>query len=334
MKYLDALKKAKSEGKQVVIPDIKVYSPKDGELMQGRTPVAYAQALVKAGAPVLSCVTEEKEFHGSLGLLRSITSAVDVPVLRKDFIHTREDLVETKEAGASAILLMCSCLEPDEMRFLYHEALKLGLDPFVETHKEEDFALVRELGAELVGINNRDILMLEKDDGDVNHTVGLAGCAPEGAFLVTESSIRNPEEVRRAIRSGADAALVGTAIAIAPDPKVFYKMLTTRASLKVCGFMNPEDVAICVEEGVEQIGFVVEYPLDVPWNLSVEEAKRVCAAIPKGYSSCMIAGGSPEHFLAGEKDQELWCGACIYSGDRRGHQGGPDRGGEGADCES
>lgn len=297
MKYLDALREAEAKGKQVVIPDIKVYSPKDGELMNGRTPAEYAKALVNAGAPVLSCVTEEKEFHGSLDMLRSITSAVDVPVLRKDFIHTKEDLIATKEAGAAAILLMCSCLEPDEMRYLYHEALALGLDPFVETHKEDDFRIVRELQAELVGINNRDILKLERDDGDVNHTLGLAALAPEGAFLVTESSIKNPEEVRMAIRSGANAALVGTAIAIAPDPAVFYQMLTQKTSLKICGLMNPDDVAICVEQGVERIGIVVEYPLAVPWNLSREEAKAVRAAIPKGFSAVMVTGGSPEKII-------------------------------------
>lgn len=297
MKYLDALRKAKSMGKQVVIPDIKVFSPKDGELMRGRTPAEYARALVEAGAPVLSCVTEEKDFHGSLDMLRSITSVVDVPVLRKDFIHSKEDLIATKEAGASAILLMCSCLEPDELRFLYQEALNLGLDPFVETHREEDFAIVQELQAKLVGINNRDILKLERDDGDVNHTLGLAQFAPKGAFLVTESSIKNPEEVRMAIRSGADAALVGTAIAIAPDPVTYYKMLTTKTSMKICGLMNTGDVSICVESGVERIGFVVDYPLDVPWNLSVEKAKIVRGAIPKGFAACMVTGGSPEKIL-------------------------------------
>lgn len=297
MRYLDALLKAKEEGKQIVIPDIKVYSPKDGELLKGRSPKEYALMLEKAGAPVLSVVTEEKEFHGSMEMLRSIIGAVTIPVLRKDFIHTREDLQETKDCGASAILLMCSCLEPDELRYLYKEALAIGLDPFVETHVEEDFELVRELGAKFVGINNRDILMLEKDDGDVSHTVGLIGRAPQDAFLVTESSIKDPEEVRMAIRSGADAALVGTAIAVAPDPEVYYKMLTRKISVKICGNMDPEGAAVCVEEGVERIGFVAEYPIDVPWNLTAEEAVMVRQAVPAGFRACMITGGSTEHIL-------------------------------------
>lgn len=299
MRFLDALQEAKAQGHQVVIPDIKVYSPKDGDLMRGRNPVDYARSLEVAGAPVLSVVTEEKEFHGSLSMLRSISEAVQIPVLRKDFIHTREDLEETVACGASAILLMCSCLEPEEMKYLYHEALALGLDPFVETHKAEDFQLVKDLGLnpKLMGINNRDILVLERDDGDVKHTLSLVDLAPEEAFLVTESSIKNPSEVRSAINSGMDAALVGTAIALAPDAENFYRMLTGKRSLKVCGVMHPSDAEICVSEGVDRIGFVVEYPLEVPWNLTVEQAKAVRTAIPAGFQACMVTGGSVDKIL-------------------------------------
>ena len=298
MKFLDALVQAKKGGKNVVIPDIKRFSPKDGELLCGRSPSEYARILVNAGAPVLSVVTEEKEFHGSLQMLKEIAGTVNVPILRKDFIHTKADLEETVQCGASAILLMCSCLEPDEMRFLYKEALELGLDPFVETHKPEDFALVKELGAKLVGINNRDILKLERDEGNVSHTVEMIGGAPKYAFLVTESSIKDPEEVRTAVNGGADAALVGTAIAIAPDPAVFYNMLTRKTSCKICGLMNEHDIDICVRNGVEKIGLVTEYPLYVPWNLSADRAAELAACVPKGFRSVMVTGGTNEKILA------------------------------------
>ena len=300
MKFLEALKKAKTGGRQVVIPDIKRFSPKDGELLGSRKPAEYAAALIEAGAPVLSVVTEEKEFHGSLQMLKDIAKAAKphgIPILRKDFINTKEDLIETRECGAAAILLMCSCLEPDKLRYLYREALELGLDPFVETHTEEDFALVRELGAELVGINNRDILKLERDDGDVGHTLSLIKQMPAGAFSVTESSIRDPEEVRMALRSGADAALVGTAIALAPDPGVFYRMLTTPTGLKICGLMNRQDIEMCVSAGVERIGLVTEYPLYVPWNLTEEKALELRRCIPKGFRAVMVTGGAPEKII-------------------------------------
>ena len=300
MKFLNKLQQAKAAGKQVVIPDIKRYSPKDGELLAGRSPADYAECLIRAGAPVLSVVTEEKEFHGSLQMLREVADVAekyDVPILRKDFIHTKEDLQETLDHGASAILLMCSCLEKEELSYLYREALAVGLDPFVETHRAEDFALVRELGAELVGINNRDILQLERDDGNVSHTLQLAGLAPENTFLVTESSIRNPSEVRAAIRSGADAALVGTAISLAPDPGTFYRMLTQKVSLKICGLMQEADVDLCVQAGVERIGLVTEFPLAVPWNISAERAAELRKCIPAGFQAVMVTGGSAGEIL-------------------------------------
>lgn len=297
MRFLDALQNAKEQGKQIVITDIKRFSPKEGELLGGRGAGEYAKTLVAAGAPVVSVVTEEKEFHGSLEMLKEVASAVDVPILRKDFIHTKEDLQETLDYGASAILLMCSCLEEDELEYLYYQALELGLDPFVETHKEEDFALVRKLGAKLVGINNRDILKLEKDDGDVSLTERLSKLVPEDAFLVTESSIKNPDEVRRAIRSGADAALVGTAIAKAGDAALYYKMLTAKRSLKVCGFMNEADIDLAVKAGVDKIGMVVEYPIPVPWNLTREEAAKLRKHIPEGYRSVLVVGGDNQTVL-------------------------------------
>lgn len=299
MRFLDALVEAKkNDKKNVVIPDIKCFSPKEGDLMRGRNPVDYALALQEAGAPVVSVVTEEKEFHGSLQILRDIAEAVKVPILRKDFIHTREDLIETKAAGASAILLMCSCLEKDEIKYLYEQALEIGLDPFVETHTKDDFVLVKELGAYLVGINNRDILVLERDDGDVSNTLSLASLAPEDAFLVTESSIKNPSQVRAAIAAGADAALVGTAILNAEYTDTFYKMMCSKVSVKICGLMNAEDIRKCVSLGVDRIGLVVEYPLQVPWNLSVDEAAQLRREIPEGYQACMVTGGSIEEIMS------------------------------------
>ncbi len=297
MRFLDALKAAKNDKRNIVIPDIKCYSPKEGDLMRGRNPVDYAVKLQAAGAPVLSVVTEEREFHGSLQMLRRIAATVQVPILRKDFIHTRRELIETKEAGASAILLMCSCLEREELISLYEQAIEIGLDPFVETHVKEDFELVNLLGAKLVGINNRDILVLERDDGDVNNTVSLAEYAPRDAFLVTESSIKNPDQVRAAIAAGADAALVGTAILNAEYTEAFYKMMCRKVSLKICGLMNKEDIEKCVRLGVDRIGLVVEYPLQVPWNLCAETAAELRKSIPAGYQACMVTGGSTEEIM-------------------------------------
>ena len=110
MTFLEALKKAEGQGRIPVIADIKCRSPKEGDLLAGRDPVELAWQLAAAGAPVLSVVTEAKEFGGSPELLRRLSSEVPVPFLRKDFLSSRQDLIETKEAGASAVLLMYSTL--------------------------------------------------------------------------------------------------------------------------------------------------------------------------------------------------------------------------------
>ena len=220
MRFLNALKNKYSSGCIPLIPDIKCISPKDGDLMRGRDPRAVAKELAGAGAPAISVVTETKDFGGSMELLRDICAAARVPVLRKDFIETEADLDETKEAGAAAILLMISCLGTEKLTALYHAAVSRGLTPFVETHSAEelDYAL-HILKAPLIGINNRNILVLERDDGDVSLTQSLlAGTLSGGAFIVAESAMQTPEDVRAAIRAGAKAALVGTGILKAQDP--------------------------------------------------------------------------------------------------------------------
>ena len=272
MNFLTALKKRRDAGPFPVIPDIKSFSPKEGDLLRGRAPVSLALQLEAAGACVLSVVTEEREFHGSMDILRQICRAVSVPVLRKDFIESEADLLETKKAGASAILLMYACLGKDRLEALYEKALEMGLVPFVETHTAQELQWAAELGAGLVGINNRNILDLERDDGDVRKSESLAGFRPQNAFLVVESGLQGPADVRRAAGFGADATLVGTAILQAPDPAAMYRAMTRPCGLKICGIMDREGIRICREQQVDVLGFVTEYPVPVPWNLTREKA--------------------------------------------------------------
>lgn len=297
MKYLDALRQQQNTKQNLVIPDIKCLSPKEGDLLLGRDPVQAARLLVAAGAPALSVVTEKENFGGSLELLRQVAGAVPVPVLRKDFIQTSDDLLETQKAGAAAILLMCSCLKKERLAFLYQEALALGLDPLVEVHTLEEAAFAQQLGAKLLGINNRDILNLERDNGDVSRTRVLAKAIPAEAFLVSESSLMTPRDVRTAIRSGANAALVGTAIWQAADMAAFYKRLCRKTGVKICGLMNPHDLLACEKAGVDTLGFVVEYPLPVPWNLDRSKAKELLAQVGKGCRTSIVTGGTRENIL-------------------------------------
>ena len=192
MSFLSALQQAKQGERNIVIPDLKCKSPKEGDLFGGRDPILLAETLIQSGAPVLSVVTEGKEFGGSKGLLQRVAS-LGVPVLRKDFLQTAEDLAETRSLGASAVLLMYSCLGAERLAVLYKEARRIGLDVLVEVHTAEELEQAASLGARIIGINNRDILRLECDDGTVSLTKALAIKKPHGTFLISESSCNPPK---------------------------------------------------------------------------------------------------------------------------------------------
>ncbi len=221
-----ALWKQHKTGKIPVIPDIKCKSPAQGDLLHGRDPVLLAQSLAAAGAPVLSVVTEAEHFSGSPQLLRQIADAVSIPVLRKDFITTREQLLESVVIGASGILLIASLLGKEELFRLFYEALALGLEPLVETHNEAEIIAVSGLELTFLGINNRNIVELEIDDGNVSTTEKLAALVRSDVLVLSESSIAFPRDVLRAIEAGAHAVLVGTAILQAKDPVKMYHQLS------------------------------------------------------------------------------------------------------------
>ena len=213
-------------GKVPVIPDIKSKSPGEGDLLMGRDPVAIARSLAKAGAPVISVVTESEHFGGSPELLSQIAQAASIPILRKDFITTREQLLESVDIGASGVLLIASILEKEQLFKLTEEALVLGLEPLVEIHNEAEIITVNELKLTFLGINNRNIVEWEMDDGNVNTTEKLAGLVRPGVLVLSESSIASPMDVLRAIEAGAHGVLVGTAILRAQDPVEMYYRLS------------------------------------------------------------------------------------------------------------
>ncbi len=194
-----------------IIIDFKHISPQHGDLFMGRDPAKEARRVEKAGALGISVVTERESFGGSLELLMAVTSAVSLPVLRKDFITEEAQIYETKDCGAAGILLICSTIPEDKIGALHDKALSIGLKPVVEVHTREEMELAKKIGAKVIGINNRDILVLERDNGTVDLTAQLIKLAPPGAFIISESGIKSRADAERAIENGADAVLVGTA---------------------------------------------------------------------------------------------------------------------------
>lgn len=223
--FSENLRAQKMTGMLPVIPDIKVRSPGEGELLVARRAEDYAACLQAAGARVCSVVTEAERYGGSPDLLSRV-AAVGMPVLRKDFLTTRAGIRDSLSMGASAVLLIASLFEKESQIAALHDyALELGLEPFFETHNAMELSIAKKLRAGLVGINNRDIGIFEQDCGTVSRTETLSRLAPEGALLVSESGILTLQDARRAAQAGADAVLIGTALLRAKDPAALYRAL-------------------------------------------------------------------------------------------------------------
>jgi indole-3-glycerol phosphate synthase len=215
-----SIRRRQQERRMPVLSEIKVRSPKEGDLLRGRAPEALAGEMAACPIAGLSVVTEPADFGGNLELVRRVRPVVDLPILRKDFLHCEEDLEDTVAAGADAVLLTV-CLHGDEpLARLHTAARQRGLETLVEVHDETDLRRVRALGLhpDILGVNNRDILVREVDDGDVTVTERLATSIPSGTLLLSESAITGPADAARARQAGADAVLVGTSILQAQDP--------------------------------------------------------------------------------------------------------------------
>ncbi|HJQ04030.1 MAG TPA: indole-3-glycerol phosphate synthase TrpC [Nocardioides sp.] len=200
-----------------VISEVKRKSPSKGALADIPDPAALAQEYAAGGAAAISVLTEQRRFGGSLEDLRAVRAAVDTPVLRKDFIVTEYQLVEARANGADLALLMCSAITDDgELRTLFDVATDLGLTVLLEVHDEEEVARAVALGAELVGVNARNLKTLEID----NDTFGrLAPLIPDDRVKVAESGIFSPVDVKRFVGEGARAVLVGEALVKDGAPK-------------------------------------------------------------------------------------------------------------------
>ncbi|MDH7481275.1 MAG: indole-3-glycerol-phosphate synthase [Armatimonadota bacterium] len=227
MKFTEALAAAREAGRAPVVAEIKSRSPKEGDLLRGRDPSTLARAYEAAGAACISVVTEPTHWGGSMDLLRTVASAVTIPVLRKDFINSPADVHATKEAGASCLLLTISKLDWHLLVELHKEAHRVGLETLVEAHDEAQVRMALTLDLDLLGINNRDINILEKDDGTFSRTLDLIRYVPHNVRVLSESSISSRSEVRAVIEAGALGVLVGTSILKAADPAAAVKNLVS-----------------------------------------------------------------------------------------------------------
>lgn len=211
---LDAIAALAPSNQIKIIAEIKRASPSKGVLAEIPKPEELASTYEVGGASAISVLTEQRKFKGSLDDLASVRKAVSLPLLRKDFISTKHQILEARAYGADIILLIVAGLREDELVSLGEFAKDLGMTPFYETHSKEELKIAAGLGARLIGINARDLVTFETDR---NLFASLYDQIPANAIKVAESAVRDASDVNRYRDAGADVVLVGEAL-VTSDP--------------------------------------------------------------------------------------------------------------------
>ncbi len=211
-----------------VIAEIKRRSPSKGDLapsgMQaGRLATAYADG----GARALSVLTDRQHFGGSAADLEEARAAVELPVLRKDFTVSENDVSDARLMGADAVLLIVAALDQSELRNLLQLSAELSLDALVEVHDEHELERALDVGAVLVGVNQRDLRTFEVDG---ERAMRVAKEIPDGVVRVAESGINGPEQAVRLFEGGYHAVLVGESLVTSPDPAAAVNALVSACS--------------------------------------------------------------------------------------------------------
>jgi len=207
-----------------VIAECKRRSPSRGVLRADYAPAAVARSYEAAGAAAISVLTEPMFFDGSLEHLAMVRESVAVPLLRKDFIVSEYQLFEARANGADAVLLIVAALTPKSLTHLSRRAMELGLDALVEVHSLDELAIAVDSGAEIVGVNNRNLRTLKVD---LAASETLIAEMPTGIVSVSESGLRSPEDLMRLRGLGYRAFLVGERLMTAPDPGEALRVLNS-----------------------------------------------------------------------------------------------------------
>ncbi|WP_426595525.1 indole-3-glycerol phosphate synthase TrpC [Cellulomonas sp. McL0617] len=213
---LDSLNRLRAEDAVRVIAEVKRSSPSKGALATIKDPAALAAEYEKGGAAVISVLTEERRFHGSLADLDAVRARVDIPVLRKDFVVTPYQVWEARAHGADLVLLIVAALEQTVLESLVERVHSLGMTALVEVHDTEEVARAADAGARVIGVNARDLRSLEVDRTTFAR---VAPSIPSHIIKIAESGVRGPHDVMDYARAGADAVLVGEALVTDDAPR-------------------------------------------------------------------------------------------------------------------
>ncbi|MDQ0222268.1 indole-3-glycerol phosphate synthase TrpC [Streptococcus moroccensis] len=204
-----------------VIAEIKKASPSLGDIHLGVDILAQARAYESAGAAMISVLTDRVFFKGDIADLRAVSEQVSIPTLAKDFIIDEKQIIRSLNAGATVILLIVAALPEERLRHLYQYATELGLEVLVETHDLEELQIAHRIGAQIIGINNRNLTTFETD---INTSLALADYFIEGPVYISESAILSEKEARQ-VAPDFNGILVGTALMQADSPAQRLKEL-------------------------------------------------------------------------------------------------------------
>lgn len=262
--FIEALKKPGMS----YICEVKKASPSKGLIAEDFPYLEIAKEYEAAGASAISCLTEPFYFKGSDRYLREITDAVDIPVLRKDFTVSEYMIYEAKILGASAVLLICSLLDDVQLKGYMEVAKNLGMDALVEAHDSDEVFRAIAAGAEIIGVNNRDLRTFKVDMGN---SIALRALAPVDTVFVSESGIRTAGDIGRLRDNDVDAVLIGETLMRREDKKAALEELNGspvnmpaesphRPRIKICGLSRPEDIEYVNAAKPDYAGFVIDYP--------------------------------------------------------------------------
>jgi indole-3-glycerol phosphate synthase/phosphoribosylanthranilate isomerase len=265
-----SLKAALSAPGARFVMEVKRASPSKGVLREGADPAAIAQAY-RGAADAISVLTDTPYFGGSFADLGAVRLEFDGPILAKDFVIDPRQVPEARLYGADAVLVMLSVLDDAEAAAVLEEARRLGMDVLVETHDEAEVARAVALGAEIIGINNRDLKSLTVD---LAVTERLARLVPADRLVVSESGIESRADVER-LAPYADAFLVGSSLMRAQDPALAARALAY-GRVKVCGLTDPDDAKLAAAAGASYAGLIM-VP-NTPRAVGRAQAEKVAAA--------------------------------------------------------
>lgn len=226
----DALAALSAPGGVHLIAEVKRASPSKGALAEIPDPAVLAAEYAAGGASVVSVLTEQRRFGGSLADLDAVRAAVPVPMLRKDFVIDPYQVWEARAHGAGLVLLMASALEQQQLIELLALVEELGMHALLEAHDEEELARCLDAGARIVGVNARNLKTLEVDPATV---LRLLPGLPEDVISVAESGVTGPDSIRAYVGAGARAVLVGEALVTGTDPRSAVRELLAAGGRRV-----------------------------------------------------------------------------------------------------